>query len=41
MNFTLTDGLTDSRQLGDVLCVAESAMSAPPRQSKEEKCLRS
>jgi hypothetical protein len=26
------------RRLGDVLCVAESAMSAPLRQSKEEKC---
>jgi hypothetical protein len=31
MNFTPPGGLTDSRQLGDVLCVAECAMSAPLR----------
>jgi hypothetical protein len=32
MNFAPPGGLTDSRQLGDVFCVAECAMSAPLRQ---------
>ena len=38
MNFTPPGSLTDSRQLGDVLCVAECAMSAPLRRAKEEMC---
>jgi len=38
MNFTPPGDLTDSRQLGDVLRVAECAMSAPLPRAKEEMC---
>jgi hypothetical protein len=31
-------GACSLRRMGDVLCVAESAISAPLRQTKEEKC---
>jgi hypothetical protein len=38
--FRAAGGLTISRRLSDVLCVAECTMSAPLRESKEEKCPR-